>query len=104
MAKTKSKRADALTAIKAAGAQGGALPVWLYVENRISLHTAREAFEAGRHSAAYKTLLQLRDGLSDMIKTKRIKEGDIPDDFAWLCDMLSHADDLGEGDLNHGQS
>lgn len=47
------KRKDALNAIKAAGAQGGTFPIRLYVENRISLPVAREAFEAGRRFAAF---------------------------------------------------
>lgn len=38
-------------------------------------------------------VVDLVDGLKEMIKSKRLVEQDIPDDFAWLLEVLEVADE-----------
>ena len=43
------------------------------------------------HALAYRELV---DGLYDMIKSKRLKQGDIPDDYEWLMNQLEIIEQL----------
>lgn len=39
--------------------------------------------------ALLRSYLNLHDRLSDMIESGRLKEADIPDDYAWLVESLA---------------
>ena len=37
---------------------------------------------------------ELVDGLHDMVKSRRLKQGDIPDDFQWLMNQIEVIEQL----------